>query len=132
MFPVSIHFTINNATELATLSAALNSLQASVSAEAPRKPVKAADTKPAPEAQLEKQPEAQLEKQPETKPAPAADVVKVERKDVSAAVIKLATKDEAAAVKLLGDFGVKAVKEVKDEDLPALFDEAKAALAAIG
>lgn len=124
MFPVSIHFTINNATELATLSAALNSLQASVSAEAPRKPVKAADTKPAPE--------AQPEKQPETKPAPAADVVKVERKDVSAAVIKLATKDEAAAVKLLGDFGVKAVKEVKDEDLPALFDGAKAALAAIG
>ena len=72
---------------------------------------------------------------PDTKPAetkkpePAGDATApVERSAVSALAVKLAVKDKAKAVEILAEHGVKAVKELADDDLAAVHAKLAAAL----
>ncbi len=72
---------------------------------------------------------------PDTKPAetkkpePAGDATApVERSAVSALAVKLAVKDKAKAVEILAEHGVKAVKELADDDLAAVHAKLTAAL----
>lgn len=52
-----------------------------------------------------------------TTPAAAASSAVPDRKDVSAAIVKLAVKDKPRVIEILAGFGVKAGKELKDEQL---------------
>ena len=61
----------------------------------------------------------------ETPASPAT----VERSAVSAAIVKLAVKDKARAIEILAGFGVKAGKDLKDEQLPEAYARVQVALA---
>lgn len=67
----------------------------------------------------------------EAKPEVKAEPTGPKREDVSAKVVMLATKDQAAAVELLKSFGVSKARELKDEDLAAALKGAEAALATL-
>lgn len=63
------------------------------------------------------------------KPEPTGDATApVERSAVSALAVKLAVKDKAKAVEILAEHGVKAVKELADDDLAAVHAKLTAAL----
>lgn len=53
-----------------------------------------------------------------------------DRATVSAAIVKLAAKDKAKVIAILGNFGVKAGKELKDDQLADCFAQVSAALGA--
>lgn len=54
----------------------------------------------------------------------------VDRAAVSAAIVKLAVKDKARVIEILAGFGVKAGKELKDEQLADCYAQVSAALEA--
>lgn len=63
----------------------------------------------------------------QAKPEPSAGV---DRAAVSAAIVKLAVKDKAKTIEILAGFGVKAGKELKDEQLADCFAQVTEALGA--
>lgn len=65
------------------------------------------------------------------KPEPATGTgAPVQRADVSTLAVKLAVKDKAKAIAILAEHGVKAVKELADDDLAAVHAKLTEALGA--
>lgn len=60
--------------------------------------------------------------------APQASTAVPERATVSAAIVKLATRDKERALGILGEFGAKAGKELKDDQLADCYAKVQAAL----
>jgi len=74
--------------------------------------------------------------EPSAPAAPAASTasskepVGVDRTQVSVAIVKLASRDKAKVIAILGNFGVKAGKELKDEQLAECYAQVSEALGA--
>ena len=66
--------------------------------------------------------------QPTAAPAAAPSAPAADRAAVSKAAVTLAMKDRARITEILAGFGAKGVKDVKDEDLAAVYAQVNAAL----
>ena len=128
MFPMTI--TVHTHQQLSAILAAMGpspqpELPLTAKTEAAEKP-KVTKTEGKPPAAASSQPTAQeppaaadgkSTEASATTPVAAASSAVPDRKDVSAAIVKLAVKDKPRVIEILAGFGVKAGKELKDEQL---------------
>lgn len=135
MFPLTFTVTINNPADLLRLSSILagasqpdTAAPPAQAASAPRGRVKPEIREPAPEPAPEVAPEKAPEPAAPQAAAEAASQPAPERAEVSAAIVRLATRDKARALEILGQFGVTRGKDLKDEDLAQCYALVKAAL----